>query len=41
MTRDFKKAEGLFLNACATFTATELMSFRHFVFYMVPFHSLR
>jgi len=35
MIRDFKKASDLFVNSIATFTATEVMSFRDFVFYTV------
>jgi 26S proteasome regulatory subunit N7 len=35
MIRDFKKASDLFVNSIATFTATEVMTFREFVFYTV------
>merc|ERR1712070_1180828 len=34
-TRDYKQAATLFLEALATFTATELVSFSDFVFYTV------
>ena len=35
MIRDFKKASDLFVSSVATFTATEVMPFREFVFYAV------
>ncbi len=35
MVRDFKKASALFLDAVATFTATELLSYNHFIMYAV------
>ena len=35
MIRDFKKASDLFVNSVATFTATEVMSYKEFVFYTV------
>ena len=35
MIRDFKRAADLFVNSIATFTATEVMPFRDFVFYTV------
>jgi 26S proteasome regulatory subunit N7 len=33
--RDFKKAADLFLDSTATFTATELFSYKTFIFYTV------
>jgi len=35
LIRDFKKASDLFVNSVATFTATEVMSYKDFVFYTV------
>lgn len=35
MIRDFKKASGLFVSSIATFTATEVMEFKQFIFYTV------
>jgi len=35
LIRDFKKASDLFVNSVATFTATEVMTYKDFVFYTV------
>lgn len=35
MIRDLKKASDLFVSSIATFTATEVMTFKDFIFYTV------